>query len=300
MWPWRSWVRIPLFTPFFSKIPSGGGNSGGSQNTAQKPEITVAGETEGGSTSLSSDGTTLTITPAEGYVISDVTLNGESLGAVSEVTDLETGDEVVVTFAADDGSDIDDTPGDVPSAGFIDVADSAWYKESVDFVVDRGLFNGTGADTFSPQSDMTRAMFVTAVGRLSGETVSGYENPFADVAAGTWYTDSVAWAAKKGIVNGISATEYAPNQPITREQMAVMLYNYAVYAGIDVSGVDSSAVSAMPDASDISSWASGAVAWAYDRGLMTGTDEGRLEPSRISTRAEVATIFERFVKMTEA
>ena len=290
----------------YVRISSGGGSGGGSsasqdQDKEQKPEITVSGEENGGSTSLSEDGTTLTITPADGYVIFDVTLNGESLGAVSEVKDLETGDEVIVTFAQEAAQEPDGEPDDVapPSAGFADVADSAWYKESVDFVVDRGLFNGTGAGTFSPQSDMTRAMFVTAVGRLSGETVSGYDHPFADVASGTWYTDSVAWAVAKGIVNGISATEYAPNQPITREQMAVMLYNYAVYAEIDVSGVYSSAVSAMPDASDISSWASEAVAWAYDRGLMTGTDEGRLEPSRISTRAEVAAIFERFVRMTE-
>lgn len=288
-------VERTVVVPYrYVRVSSGGGGS--AQTTVQKPEITVAGGTEGGSVTLSSDGTKATITPAEGYVISDVTLNGESVGAVSQLSGLKTGDEVVVTFAEEDVLPPDNTPAETE---FSDVADSAWYKEAVDFVVSEGLFNGTGDKTFSPQSDMTRAMFVTVLSRLSGAQTGGTGNPFADVPAGTWYTDSVSWAAANGIVNGVSETSFAPNASITREQMTAMLYNYAKWAELDIADAGGDAIASMPDASEISSYAETAMAWAYNAGLIKGTDGGRLEPKSLSTRAEVATIFERFVKWAE-
>ena len=138
-------------------------------------------------------------------------------------------------------------------------------------------------------------MMVTLLYRLEGSPAVTGGSPFADVAEGQWYTDAVIWAASNKVVNGLEdGTNYGPFEPVTREQMAVMLYRYAQYKGYDVTGADD--LAGYTDAGEISSWAEGEVAWAVDAGVMNGTSSTTFTPSGEATRAELATVFMRFAQ----
>ncbi|MDR1158297.1 MAG: S-layer homology domain-containing protein [Oscillospiraceae bacterium] len=193
-----------------------------------------------------------------------------------------------------------DVPGpDTPAAGdrelYSDVTDpDAWYYDAVYFVTDYGLMNGTGGGKFSPERPMTRAMFVTVLGRLAekqGEEVAGFSHTFQDVPAGQWYTPYVAWAAGKGIVQGHSPTRFAPDETVTREQMAALIIRFcdalAIELGDDIEITFS-------DAGNISGWAEAAVVRAAAAGLMQGSN-GRFRPLASSTRAEIAQLMMNFV-----
>ena len=175
---------------------------------------------------------------------------------------------------------------------FIDVKDGNWFKGAVDFVSAHALFKGVSEDEFAPQSTMTRAMLVTVLYRLENEPkTSGVS--FEDVAAGTWYTDAVAWAAENRIVLG-DGTGFNPNGNVTREQIATILYRYVQYLGMEATGRGD--VSKFSDGADVSTWAQDAMAWAVKVGLFQGDDAGKLNPQGDATRAEVATLLERLVK----
>ena len=173
---------------------------------------------------------------------------------------------------------------------FTDVPGSAWYCEAAYYVNDHGLMQGTGHFTFSPELTTTRAMIVTILHRLEGEPQAP-GSPFTDVAASAWYGKAVAWASANGIVNGYTKTTFAPNDPITREQMAAILYRYAAYRRIGVS--EKADLSRYTDAGRISAYAKDAMAWANAKGLIAGTSETTLAPNGSATRAQVATIFMR-------
>lgn len=179
---------------------------------------------------------------------------------------------------------------------YIDVTNpNKWYFEAVYYLRDYGLMFGIGNDTFSYDTPLTRAMFVTILGRLvekSGETTTGFSNPFHDVPAGRWYTQYVAWGADKDIVRGYSATKFGPNDPVTREQMAVLLVRYADYMDIELK--DDVAIT-FSDAGSISVWARESVDRAVAAGLMQG-HQGMFKPLATATRAEVAQLFMNFVK----
>jgi hypothetical protein len=189
---------------------------------------------------------------------------------------------------------------DTPAAGerelYIDVTDPAeWYYEAVYFVTDYGLMNGTGGGKFSPQRPMTRAMFVTVIGRLAekrGEETAGFDHAFGDVPAGEWYTPYVAWAANKGIVLGHSPTRFAPNEPVTREQMAALIIRFC--DTLDIALGDDVDIS-FSDAGDVSAWAAASVTRAAAAGLMQGSG-GRFRPQASSTRAEIAQLMMNFVE----
>lgn len=175
---------------------------------------------------------------------------------------------------------------------YIDVADpSAWYYKAVYYVTEKGLMRGTGGNRFSPEDAVTRAMFVTIIGRLAenmGETTTGYNNPFtADVPAGEWYTQYVAWGAAKGIVLGYSSTEFGPDDPVTREQMAALIVRFCNYLKIDL---DDSIDISFSDADSISDWALSSVEQAAAAGLMQGSN-GQFYPTSTATRAEIAQLF---------
>ncbi len=175
---------------------------------------------------------------------------------------------------------------------FIDVKDGNWFKGAVDFVSAHALFKGVSEDEFAPQSTMTRAMLVTVLYRLEDEPkTSGVS--FEDVAAGTWYTDAVAWAAENRIVLG-DGTGFNPNGNVTREQIATILYRYVQYLGMETTGQGD--MSKFSDGADVSTWAQDAMAWAVKVGLFQGDDAGKLNPQGDATRAEVATLLERLVK----
>ena len=183
-----------------------------------------------------------------------------------------------------------------PEATFTDVSETAWYKNSVDYTVEHGLMNGTGSNTFEPESTMTRAMLVTVLWRYANAPKPG-ANPFTDVPNGKWYTDAVAWAAENGVVNGVGDGKFEPDGSVTREQMATILYRYAQKVGIDTS--KHTELSAFPDASRVSAYARAPMQWIVAEGVIGGSRENGqdwLNPQGNATRAEVATILMRFIE----
>lgn len=175
---------------------------------------------------------------------------------------------------------------------FQDVSSSDWYAEAVQYATENNLFNGTSTTTFSPNGSMTRAMFVTVLGRFSGDTISSTSSRFTDVPSSTWYTSYVNWAAEKGYVNGTSATTFDPEKSITREEIAVVLKNYFSQTGAEIKD-DTNVLSSFRDSGDISSWAVDAVDYVRKTGLLSGDEKGNFAPQANLTRAEAATVFMR-------
>ena len=174
---------------------------------------------------------------------------------------------------------------------FVDVSSDDWHYESVKYVYENNLMQGTG-NGFAPDEKMTRAMLVTVLYRLENpESVNG-KHQFADVSDGEWYSDAVSWAAENGVVSGISDTSFAPDEDISREQMAVIIYRYAKLKGYDVE--NTSELSQFADNKKISDWALEAFEWANAAELVNGTSESSISPQDTATRAQVATILMRF------
>ena len=185
---------------------------------------------------------------------------------------------------------VDNTP---KYEDFKDLPAGAWYRESVGYALANGLMNGTGDGIFEPNGALTRAMLVTILYRSAGEpSVDGLKNPFQDVADGQWYTKAVVWAAGKGIVNGTSETTFDPDASITREQIAAILHRYA--SKPETKGD----LASFPDAATVSDYAKTAMAWAVEKGIIGGSD-GKLDPRSNATRAQVAAILMRYLKLTE-
>ncbi len=182
----------------------------------------------------------------------------------------------------------------IPLYDFKDVDSGDSYYEAVKFAVDNGLFNGTSAATFEPDTVMNRAMFVTVLGRLDKADVSKYTTPtFDDVKAGEWYTSYVEWAAANGIVNGIGNGKYGVDGHITVEQACTILYRYA--NGKVASAKSGKTVAGFSDSASVSSWAGDGVKWAVENGIYEGV-AGALKPTSAASRATVATMFANYVK----
>lgn len=176
---------------------------------------------------------------------------------------------------------------------FSDVSDNAWYKTAVDYAVENDLFSGNGDGTFSPNGDMTRAMFVTVLSKIAGADVTtAADAGFTDVPD-TWFTDFVNWAAGKGYIAGTGNNKFEPNTPITREQIAVILRNYMEAEDIKLDAA-ADVVDSFKDASKISSWAVDAVDKIRTLGLMSGDEKGNFNPTDDLTRAEAASVFMKF------
>lgn len=176
---------------------------------------------------------------------------------------------------------------------FVDITGSDWYADAVLFAYDQQLFQGLTATVFSPKAEMNRAMLATVLSRLAGVQSNSPSVGFRDVKDGDWYADAVNWAAGAGIVNGLGDGSFGPNNSVTREQMATMLYRYARdYLGMRVSAAGD--LSVFPDRDQISAYAVDAVSWAVGCGIMTGHSSGTLSPGGTATRAEVAAMLQRF------
>lgn len=180
----------------------------------------------------------------------------------------------------------------VPDMPFKDVKPANWFYNDVKYVYEKGMMAGTAADVFAPNATTTRAMIVTILYRLEGSPAVTGTSAFVDVPAGQWYTDAVNWAAANQIVKGTSATTFAPNASITREQMAAILYRYAQYKGYDVT--KKADLSGYSDNSQVSSYAKDALAWANAAKLINGVTNTTLAPQGNATRAQVSAILHRF------
>ncbi len=187
------------------------------------------------------------------------------------------------------GWEQEDTPSDI---AFTDISDH-WAEEAIRYVVTAGLFNGTSETLFSPNENMTRGMLVTVLWRLEGQP-EGTMVTFEDVAVGSYYEQAIAWAQENGIVKGYSETKFGPKDWVTREQMAAIMARYSDYKGYDTSV--RADLSGYIDHGSISSYAYENMQWANGVGLITGVSDTMLEPQESATRAQVATILQRFTE----
>ena len=178
------------------------------------------------------------------------------------------------------------------SVDFADAAQAAWAGDAIAFVSSHELFQGTGEGSFSPNQPMNRAMLVTVLHRLERTPQAGVAAQFADVSQGAYYTDAVAWASESGIVTGTGAG-FDPEAPISREQLATILYRYMAKQGVQA---EQGSLSAFADGGAVSPWAQEAMGYAVGAGLMTGKDGGTLDPQGTATRAEVAVVLQRLVE----
>lgn len=286
------------------KSTSGGAShpEAGSTSSSDRYEITKPSKVENGSIKVSDskaekgDTVTITVTPDEGYELDKLAVydkDGDKLdlkdkGDGKFTFEMPKGDvEIEVSFAL-----IED---ETVKANFADVAVDAWYADAVQYVYENGMMSGTSETAFSPDVTTTRGMIVTILYRLEGSPDLSNENlgyPYADVDANAYYADAVYWARQNGIVSGMSAEQFAPNDAITREQMAAILYRYAQFKGYDVSA--KADLSVYTDAAQVSTYATDAMAWANGAQLIAGTSQATLTPAGNATRAQVATILMRF------
>ena len=275
-------------------IPSGSTSTGSYRITVKpsdhgtvSPSRTTAGK--GGTV-------TLTVTPDEGYRLEKLTVkdaSGNELKLVDQgegrysFTMPDTNVTVEASFVLDDGAGLP----------FTDVAVGDWYYDTVAYVYENGLMTGTSGTLFSPNATTTRAMIVTILYRLEGSPVANGSAGFTDVAYGTWYTAAVNWAAANEIVTGYGSGKFGPMDPITREQMAAILFRYADFKGMDTTA--RADLSGYTDAGDISAYAVEAMSWANAEGFITGTTATTLKPQGSATRAQVATILTRYAQKAD-
>lgn len=185
---------------------------------------------------------------------------------------------------------------------FADVAADSWYYDSVDFVAERDYMNGTSATTFSPNDSMTRAMFVTVMARVAGaQTDNNAVTEFTDVPSGQWYTGAVQWGVEKGLVQGHGDGTFGTNDPITRQDTAVLAQRFLKWYS-EATGLTpetGAKVDSFTDASSISDYAKDAVEYCRQIGLLTGYEDGSFQPLKTITRAEAATILKRMTFLAE-
>ena len=175
---------------------------------------------------------------------------------------------------------------------FSDVADGRWSAASVGYAVDEGYMIGVGDGKFDPEGAMTRAAAVTVLWRREGEPEPTESSGFFDVPTDEWYARAVAWAGETGIVMGVTDKEFDPEKPITREQLAAMLYRYAEHAPVSVP--ERADLDTFSDGDRISDWAKEPLAWAVEAGLVKGIEDGRLAPDSLASREQFAAIIERY------
>lgn len=182
--------------------------------------------------------------------------------------------------------------GNRAAKAFDDVADDAWYKDSVAYVSEHDIMTGVGEKTFDPDGTVTRGMLVTILYRMEGSPATDATLPFQDVAAGSYYEKAVIWAANAGIVSGYSESVFGPGDPVTREQTSTILCRYTNAKGYDVSAKAS--LSDYEDEGTISAYAKDAMAWAVQASLIQGMGEKTLAPKGQTTRAQMAAIITRY------
>ena len=234
----------------------------------------------------------ITVQPDEGYELEQIVVTNKQGNAVAVTKINETTFSFVMPAG---GAEIKTTLKKIfipaEEQPFLDVESGAWYVEWVKYAYNHGLMAGTSSVTFSPETVTSRGMLVTILWRMAGEPEeSGCV--FGDVDPGAYYGTATCWASKNGIVNGYGDGNYGPNDPVTREQMVMIILNYAKYCGVET---DKQAdLTGFSDCAEISSSAATAMSWANALGLIRGRNNGILDPKGSTTRAEAATILSQF------
>lgn len=289
----------PYTYEFTYTKPSSGGSSGGSSSGKTTYKVTTSAVNNGGvnaSPSNAEKGAVITITlsPDKGYKLDKLTVTDGSGKTVSTVKKSDT----VYTFTMPASAvkvgvsyvKATETPSETK---FNDVSANDWFASAVDYVTGKGMMNGTADNTFSPKANTTRGMVVTVLYRLENQPSTSAAS-FTDVASGAYYANAVAWANANGIVSGYGSGKFGPNDKVTREQLAAILYRYAQYKKYDVSVGEDTNILSYDDAQSISSYAIPAIQWACGAGVVTGKSGSKLDPKGNATRAEVAAMLMRF------
>ncbi|MBR0088599.1 MAG: S-layer homology domain-containing protein, partial [Clostridia bacterium] len=176
---------------------------------------------------------------------------------------------------------------------YTDVPENEWYYSPIKAATDKGLMTAVKDNEFQPEFDITRAMFVTVLYRIEGEPETSLNYTFEDILKGWYYEKAVAWGSANGIIAGYSDTEFAPDDKITREQMAAMLWRYAKYKGIDVSIGGNTNILSFNDAENITEYAIPAIQWAYGEDIINGYTDNTLRPQANTTRAQAAVVLDK-------
>ena len=244
---------------------------------------------------------TLTVTPDSGYVLDALTVT-DSRGNEIKLT-AQGGNKYTFTMPSravtvkasfvplpDDTQKPCDGGADCPSRGFSDLGSvGTWYHEAVDYVLRNGLMNGYSSGTFGPNDNLSRAQFAQILFNKEGRPVVNYLLQYSDVANGAWYTEAIRWATSQGVVGGYGNGMFGPNDNITREQLAVMLWRYAGSPAATDKELH------FTDADKASGYALEALRWAVENGIINGYGDGRLGPQGLATRGQVAQMLKNFL-----
>lgn len=276
-----------------SRRSSGGGSSGSatytvSVDSSRHGDVTVSPKS-------ASKGTTVTITvkPDDGYELDELTVtdkDGDSIKLKDKgdgrFTFTMPASKVTVEAVFTALEQEEEQPL------FSDVAEDDWYYDAVAYVAENGIMSGTDGSRFSPNGTLTRAMLSQILYAMEDKPAVSGAATFSDVAAGAWYADAVNWTAAQGIVAGMGENSFAPDAPVTREQLSLILYGYTRYKGYDTSA--SVSLSGYADRDSVAVWAADSMGWAVSEGLISGRPGGYLDPAGTATRAEVAQILMNF------
>ena len=305
----------PISVGWTEPRSSGTGSSGGSSASAVYSitvEDTAHGTVQANRTRASSGTTvTLTVTADRGYELDDLIVT-DSKGNELKLTDKGSGKYTfkmpgrkVTVEAVFVPVEIEDVPVPVEtpcdggasclSRAFPDLDPTAWYHLAVDFVIGNGLMGGYGTGLFGPNDNLSRAELAQILYNMEGRPAVTGESVFEDVADGAWYTDAILWASANGIVEGNGSDRFCPDNPIAREELAVMLYRYAVYKGMTVVTLEEN-LSGYSDADTVSGFAIQAMNWAVGRGVIKGDGVG-LDPRGSASRAVVAQMLKNFAEI---
>lgn len=294
------------YTPEGSGSSSGGGSGGGGGGgwsgpttyPVETPNVDGGKVTASPKSAASGTTVTLTLTPDQGYTISGVTVsdrNGKQIAVTNKgdgkYTFTMPSGKVTATgaFAKIMGG-YKDCPRDstCPIWPYTDTSLAAWYHDGIHFCVENGLMNGYGNGKFGPNNNLTRAQFAQILHNREGRPVVDYLLRFEDVPNGAWYTEAVRWAAAQGVVSGYGNGRFGPNDPITREQLAVMLWRYVGSPAATKKELR------FTDAGKASGYALEALHWAVEHGIINGYGDGRLDPRGLATRAQVAQVLKNY------
>lgn len=307
----RNGNYMHIFAKYFSTyslgyvtIPGGGStgggtSSGGGGGSSYNSYTITATAGAGGSISTGEkvsvregESAGFTFTPNKGYQIADVLVNGKSVGAVKTYTftNVRSNQNIYVTFKESNGQVNEET-----GIAFEDVKKNDWFADAVYAAVNNGWFSGTSKNSFSPNLGTTRGMIATVLWRMENKPTASAASIFQDVARGMYYTDGVNWAREYDVVKGYGNGKFGPQDHITREQVAAILYRYAKFKGYDVSKTAS--LDGFTDGDKTSEFAKTSMAWAVANNLISGKGNNILEPKAGATRGEVASILTRFDKM---